>query len=75
MRCDGTFIPPLFAHPVLCVRLKSDFFCRICSLLTDDEFYKHKNIYQKLNDKLILEFLCQHSVIFWIDLHLLYLIL
>lgn len=30
---------------------------------------------QKLRDELIFEFLCLHSVLFWIALHLFYLIL
>ena len=33
------------------------------------------NVTQRLHDELIFEFLCLHSVLFWIALHLFYLIL
>lgn len=37
---------------------------------------KHKiGVPQKLRDKFILKLLCLHSVLFWIALHLLYLVL
>ena len=56
------------------------FFCRIFSLSTDDEFgpkpIKYKvNVSQKSYDELIFEFVLLYSVLFWIALHLLYLIL